>query len=41
MDPSKLIFNIKDKHIYCDNYLFNNNIVKELLLINLKKKTDK
>ena len=37
MDPSKLIFNIKEKNIYCDKYLFNNNIVKELLLINLKK----
>jgi hypothetical protein len=41
MDPSKLIFNIKEKNIYCDKYLFKNNIIKELLLNNFEKKTDK
>lgn len=42
MDPSKLIFNIKDNKIFCDKFLFKNNFVKDFLLIknNDLKKTN-
>lgn len=40
MDTSKLIFNIKEKNIYCDKYLFKNNVIKQFLLIDMKKKTN-
>lgn len=33
MDPSKLIFNIKDNEIFCNNFLFKNSFIKDFLLI--------